>query len=72
MRLKNCSRFDGTTVKNEASSKYDHQRVNVLGVYKRQPFVTGSNTGNVKTEIMGLASKQWNEAADYPFSTGDR
>ena len=49
-----------------------------MGIYKGQPFVTGSSNGNKKTEIleetenMGVVSKQWNVVADYPFSRGNR
>ena len=54
-------------------------RTYALGIYKRQPFVTGSYwPKNLKTEIleetenMVVVSKQWNVVADYPFSRGDR
>ena len=56
----------------ETSSNYPHRRVNVLGIYKEQPFVTGSSTPNIKTEILDYEMKQWNIVADYPFSSGDR
>ena len=65
-------RFDGRIFKTEPSSNHPHQYVNVLGIYKEQPFVTGSNTLNKKTEILDYISKQWNVVADYPFSSGDR
>ena len=62
--------FDGKLFKNEPSSNYPHNRVNVLGVYKEQPFVTGSETPkNKKTEILDYASKKWTVVADYPFSS---
>ena len=62
----------------EPNSNYEHRNTLALGVYKGQPFVTGSETGNLKTEIleetenMGSVSNQWNVVADYPFSRGDR
>lgn len=58
----------------EPSSNYPHRRVNVLGLYQGQPFVTGSNQpSNIKTEILDDESNQWNQVADYPFSSdGDR
>ena len=65
-------RFDGNDFKTEPSSNYPHSRVNVLGVFKGRPFVTGSHTGNVKTEILDYASEQWNVMADYPFSSESR
>ena len=67
-------RFDGNSFKLESSSNYPHTYVNVLGVYKGAPFVTGSynDLPNKKTEILDYDSKQWNILADYPFSSGDR
>ena len=57
----------------EPSSKYGHAYVNVLGIYKENPFVTGSySPANKKTEILDHTSKQWNEVKDYPFTSGDR
>ena len=45
--------------------------MNVLGVYRGEPFVTGSyNPENKKTEIFDNDSKKWNVAADYPFNSG--
>ena len=71
-RFHDFSRFDGNSVKVESSSNYSHGRVNVLGVYKGAPFVTGSfNPYNKKTEILDYASKQWNVVADYPFRSGN-
>ena len=65
------SRFDGRLFKTEPSSNYPHKHVNVLGVYKEMPFVTGSDSpNNKKTEIMHYESKQWNVVADYPFTSG--
>ena len=70
-RFYHFSRFDGNSFKVESSSNYPHTYVNVLGVYKGAPFVTGShNPANKKTEILDYASKQWNPVADYPFSSG--
>ena len=35
-----------------------------------QPFTTGSlNPRNLKTEIMDLSTKEWRDAANYPFAT---
>ena len=65
-------RFDGQLFKTEPLSNYPHRRVNVLGIYKEKPFVTGSDTPNKKTEILDYASKKWNVVADYPFSSTDR
>ena len=65
-------RFDGQSFEMEPSSNHPHIRVNALGNYKGQPFVTGSHTPNKKTEILDYSSKQWNVVADYPFSSGDR
>ena len=66
-------RFDGKIFKTEPSSNYPHESVNVLGIYKENPFVTGSySPGNKKTEILDYASKKWNVVADYPFNSGDR
>ena len=63
-------RFDGNSFKRESSSNFPHTYVNVLGVYKGAPFVTGSYypSSNKKTEILDYSSKQWNVVADYPFS----
>ena len=71
-RFYRFSRFEGNSFKVESSSNYPHAYVNVLGVYKGAPFVTGSySPGNKKTEILDYASNQWNVAADYPFSSGE-
>ena len=65
-------RFDGKIFKTEPSSNYPHESVNVLGIYKENPFVTGSySPGNKKTEILDYASKKWN-VVDYPFTSSDR
>ena len=57
----------------EPSSKYEHSYVNVLGIYKENPFVTGSHDpAHKKTEIFDHASKQWNVVKDYPFTSGDQ
>ena len=49
----------------------------MLGVYKGDPFVTGSMEQesvpvNTKTEILDNASNQWIMGQDYPWSSGDR
>jgi len=72
-KLNGFSRFDGKTYKAEPSSKYQHSNVNVLGVYKGDPFVTGSySPPNRKTEILDNYSKQWIVVANYPFNSGDQ
>ena len=47
-----------------------------LGSYRQSPFITGNDhywteTG-LKTEILDYDAGKWKEAADYPFSSGDR
>ena len=68
------SSFDGKEIKVEPSSNYPHNWVGMLGVYKGDPFVTGSNTqvNNTKTEILDYASNQWIMGKDYPWSSGDQ
>ena len=61
--------FDGRLFEAKASSNYPHMRVNVLGIYKEQPFTTGSNSGYKKTEILNYDSKRWIVVADYPFTS---
>ena len=59
----------------EQSSNFPHAYVGGLGLYKGQPFVTGSSgvAPNKKTEIMNIyGMKQWIGAADYPYNSGDR
>ena len=59
----------------EPSSNFTHSYVGVngLGIYKGNPFVTGSSSpSNKKTEILDYASKTWNTGVDYPFNSGDR
>ena len=56
-----------------------------LGSYRNSPFVTGHHstrfssklhgleTGNgLKTEILDYEAGEWEQADDYPYSTGDR
>ena len=60
--------------KTEPSSNYAHFFVTSLGSYRQSPFVTGNDdekTG-LKTEILDYNNGKWVEAADYPFSNGDR
>ena len=67
------SSFDGKEIKVEASSNYPHDWVESLGVYRGNPFVTGSfQPPNTKTEILDYASNQWIMGEDYPWSFGDR
>ena len=71
MTYKNYSSFDGTTIKKEPSTIYEHQRTGTggsggLGSYKNSPFVTGSRLGNKELGIepgyeMGLKT----EILDY-------
>ena len=71
-----CSilRFDGVNFKKETSSLFEHLDVWSLGNYQDSPFVTGhhSSTDGLKTEILDYESAEWTQAADYPFSNGDR
>ena len=67
------SSFDGMEIKVEPSSNYPHNWVGMLGVYKGDPFVTGSmDPVNTKTEILNYVSNQWIMGEDYPWSSGDR
>ena len=67
------SSFDGKEIKVEPSSNYPHDWVESLGVYRGNPFVTGSHQPpNTKTEILDYASNQWIMGEDYPWSFGDR
>ena len=73
---KKLLRFNGTSFKNEPSSKYSHKRVYALGSYRNSPFVTGSyystNGANLKTEILDYKAGKWIQVKDYPFSNSDR
>ena len=61
---------DGTLIRREAYSSYPHRSTIGFASYEGQPFTTGSlNPRNLKTEIMDLSTKQWREAASYPFAT---
>ena len=68
------SRFDGVNFKNETSSLFEHLDVWALGNYQDSPFATGhhSETDGLKTEILDYDAGEWRQAADYPFSNGDR
>ena len=72
----NVFSFDGKEIKVEPSSNYPHNWVGMLGVYKGDPFVTGSKAqtfpNNTKTEILDAASNQWIMGKDYPWSSGDQ
>ena len=63
-------RFDGSNFQRAASSSYAHHGIgNKLGVFRGQPFVTGSYfDSNVKTEIFNATSNQWKIEDDYPTS----
>ena len=66
----NILRFDGTLFKTEKPSTHHHRLTYALGIYKEQPFVTGSHYPyNKQTEIMNYGSQQWNVVAEYPFSS---
>ena len=70
------SSFDGKEIQVKPSSNYPHHWVGMLGVYKGDPFVTGSKAqtfpNNTKTEILDAASNQWIMGKDYPWSSGDQ
>ena len=73
--LENFFSFDGTNFKSEASSEFSHYYVLALGSYRNSPFVTGDHNGSpngLRTEILDYEAGQWRQAADYPFSNGDR
>ena len=73
--LKSVFSFDGTNFKYEASSQFPHHNVLALGSYRNSPFVTGDFNGlpnGLKTEILDYEAGEWKQAADYPFSNGDR
>ena len=75
--LEGFSSFDGKEIKVEPSSNFPHHWVGMLGVYKGDPFVTGSKQlenlpANTKTEILDNASNQWIMGKDYPWSSGDQ
>ena len=63
-------RFDGSNFQAAASSTYAHHGVgNKLGIFREQPFVTGSYfDSNIKTEIFNATSNQWKMEDDYPIS----
>ena len=65
--------FNGT-FKNEPSTHFPHSEVGALGFYRNSPFVTGdySSEHGLKTEILDYDAQQWNQAAGYPFSDGNR
>ena len=63
--------FDGTNFNSEVSSQFPHRDVLALGSYRNSPFVTGHSSG-LNTEILDYEAGQWKQAADYPFSNGDR
>ena len=60
--------------KTEPSTKFPHENIDVLGSYRNSPFVTGhgSSENGLKTEILNYGSGEWEQAGDYPFSSGDR
>ena len=72
--LINLFSFDGTNFKSEASSQFPHYAVMALGSYRNSPFVTGhsSSVNGLKTEILDYEAGEWKQAADYPFSNGNR
>ena len=68
------SSFNGETFKIEPSTQFPHENIDVLGLYQNSPFVTGhgSSENGLKTEILNYGSGEWEQAGDYPFSSGDR
>ena len=72
----NCfSSFNGETFKTQPSTKFPHEYIYQLGFYRNSPFVTGhgSSENGLKTEILDpYGSREWEQADDYPFSSGDR
>ena len=72
----NCfSSFNGETFKTQPSTKFPHEYIYELGFYRNSPFVTGhgSSKNGLKTEILDpYGSREWEQAGDYPFSSGDR
>ena len=64
--------FDGVTFKEEASSKYQHKNTFSLGSYKDSPFVTGSWSKNLETEILDYGAGEWVHYPDefYPYTNG--
>ena len=78
--LKLFSRFNGHSFKSERSSKFPHKWVYALGSYRQSPFITGHysmsspSTYGLKTEILIYRAEKssWIQAADYPFSNGNR
>ena len=66
------SRFNGTSVKKEPSSKFSHENVYALGSYRDSPFVTGRacEWNGLKTERLDYKAGKWIQAKDYPFSNG--
>ena len=51
-------RFDGELFKTEPSSNYQHKDVNALGIYKEQPFVTGSGYGSESEPLIRQTRKR--------------
>ena len=72
-QTENCLlRFNGISFEPKPESRYPHAGVNALGVFKNQPFVTGSDDPpNKKTEILDHETMRWVEVADYPFNSGN-
>ena len=65
-----CHSFDGVVFRRETNSTYPHRSAIGFASYKGQPFTTGSlNPRNLKTEIMDTTTKEWRDAASYPFAT---
>ena len=61
-------RFDGISVEKAKSTTYEHKYILQLATYRGQPLTTGSDEPkNAKTEIMSLATGEWESGPDYPF-----
>ena len=57
------------TIKQEISSKYDHDFALSLASYRGSPFVTGGGSpDHSKTELLNINEMQWETKANYPLS----
>ena len=64
-------RFDGSMIKEQASSTYHHNNFSNLETYKGSPFVTGGTVegDGITTEIYDSITGSWLQAESYPFAT---
>ena len=63
------SRFNGISFKTEPSSMFEHKYANALGSYRNSPFITGSYSLGLQTEILDYKAKKWTQVTDYPFTS---